>query len=133
MRQEKIVNDFAMVPWEFVPDDLIDEIENNLRIWCDNVEVYLDRKDVGLGLNVPMQEDQEEVIPWHELNSVGLVGAINYLMLLERNCQIALDWVQGKSPGILVCQIPMQWAPEHKNDVIARLSKYGYQIEGLTK
>lgn len=127
----KDINPIQMVAWEYVPDDLIDEIENKLRIWCDNVEIYFDRDQMHLGLNVPIEEGTTEILSWYEMQDLGLNGAINLVVLYPRHSQISLDWVTGRSPGLLVSQIKPEVSPEYRNTVHQRLELYGYQIPEL--
>lgn len=131
MQIEKGINDFQMIPWVHIPGDLIDEIENKLKEWCANSSIYFSREEMDKGINVPMVEGQEEVLSWHEMVSLGLLGALNLTVLLGRNAQISVDWVKGTSPGILVCQQPLTVAPEHRNNIIMKLNQYGYKIPGV--
>lgn len=130
-KQEFEINPVQMIPWEFVPCDLIDEIENKLRIWCDNVEVYFDRDHMELGLNVPIEGDQEEVLSWHEIQDLGLVGALNIVLLNSRHSQISIDWVTGRSPGVLVSQVKPEILPQYIDSTFMKLERFGYEIEEL--
>lgn len=131
MNIEKGINDFQMVPWVHIPEDLVDEIESKLKEWCSNSSINFTRGEIDKGINVPMVEGQDEILSWHEMVSLGLVGALNLSVLLGRNSQISVDWVTGSSPGILVCQQPLTVSPEHRNSVIMKLNRYGYRIPGV--
>lgn len=131
VNEEKSINEVGLVTWTDIPQEIKDALLDHLRVWCDNVEVYFDYDNMHLGLWVPQDEDQDELLSWKDLYDMGLVFALSYVCLM-RESYIPVG-VSGISVGIHIGRSEAYYDPENINSWIQVLRRFGFQVEGLTK
>lgn len=130
--EEKSVNEgVGLVTWTDIPLDVKESLLDHLRVWCDNMEVYFDYGNMHLGLWVPQDEGQDELLDWGDLTDMGLVFALGYVCLM-RESYIPVG-ITGVSVGIWVGRNESYYDPENINSWIQVLRRFGFQVEGLTK
>lgn len=130
--EEKQVNDFCgIVLWAEVPQELKEALWQHLVVWTDNPEVYFDYENMGQGLWVPQDEDQDALLDWGDLAEMGLVFALGHACLIK-NAYIPVG-VAGDSVGLWIGESEGYYSPENINSWIQVLRRFGFQVEGLTK
>ncbi|EJT0117261.1 hypothetical protein NVX19_003512 [Salmonella enterica] len=134
----KEINPMHINFWRSLPNGLMSETINRLKIWCENNDMFLAFKGPleeapCIGLCVALEDGVEEIVNWKELDEMGLVFALNHTLFMPANYRLIVNYREGEAPAFQVNEREgWKYSPEEVNAGIQKLRRFGYQIPGLT-
>lgn len=124
--------------WRTLPEGLLDEAINSLKIWSENPQIEFaflrgEPEAPCVGVLVDITGGVEEIVDWRELEGFGLAFALNYKIFMPANHRLVIDYKTGVSGGFQVNEHEgWSYSPEEVNAGIQQLRRWGFQIPGLT-
>lgn len=121
------------VSWQYLPNELVDEVEELLRKILEEPELNLIIQGdtcIGLSSKTDLAEKTEVEYDFNWLSERGLLAYLNYAVFHPKFWAMCRDPKTGESPGFLLEEEPWTFEPGILKEEILKTDAANIQIEG---